>query len=180
MGKILIGVLVLALAWFLFLGGKKDNSVKNEMSQDEITQAEKEKEIDSSEDSFSEKTSITALMKKGGNYMCTMSHSTDVGDTKGTVYIAKEKIRGDFTTQITVPGMKDMGNIDTHMISDGESTYTWSSASAEGFKGPIDSESQTGETSQVPKDENLDYKCVAWNVDDSKFILPTNITFKQI
>lgn len=181
MTKILIGVVVLVGVGFLIWGGeKKDKSSNEELTADQIMQQEKENEINSSEESFNEKTSMSALVKKGGNYMCTVSHGTEVGDTKGTVYIAKDKIRGDFTTNITVAGMGDMGNIDTHMISDGESTYTWSSASPEGFKGPIDSESQTGSSSQVPTNQELDYKCVGWTVDDSKFSLPTNITFKQI
>ena len=182
MTKILIAVVVIVGAAFLIFGGvnKKDKVKNDEMTQDQISQQEIENEIASSDESFDEKTSISALMKKGGEYMCTVDHSTGVGDTKGTVYIAKEKIRGDFTTDITAPGVGAMGNIDTHMISDGESTYTWSSASPEGFKGPVNSESQTGSSSQVPTNQELDYKCVSWKVDNSKFLLPTNITFKQI
>lgn len=178
MAKIVLAVLVLGGAAFLiFSGGNKDD-VKTEENTQESQSAD---EVNVESKDFEEKTTLSKLMGKGGNYMCTFVHSTQMGESTGSVYISNKKIRGDFVSKVSVPGLPNMGDITTHMISDGESVYTWSSMSAEGYKVPVAQEDKTAESSaSVPTDQELDYKCVGWTVDQSKFSLPTNITFKAV
>ncbi len=189
MSKILIAVVVLAVAgYFIFAGGSKKNENVNESdaslesASQEVSESERENNNEknsASEESFEENTSLLALMKKGGNYRCDVNHNTEIGVSSGIVYIAGEKIRGDFNSKVDVPGVVSM-DVESHMISDGESVYTWTSLSNEGYKSPIVVASRSNEDTQtISFDESLNYKCESWSVDVSKFLIPTNITFKN-
>ncbi len=108
------------------------------------------------------------------------THKTEVGDSTGTVFISGKKIRGDFVSKVSIEGLGAMSDIKTYMISDGESVYTWSSMTTDGYKAPVTKEVPKETHATVPTDQELDYKCVVWKIDESKFSLPTNITFKSI
>ena len=182
MAKAVLGLLVLGGAlFFIFSGDKKannDNNLKEDTENvsGESDQVEKTESLD-----FEEKTTLTKLMSKGGNYECNFSHVTDISESTGTVFISGKKIRGDFVSKVTMSGVPDMGDIKTFMISDGESVYTWSSMSSDGYKVPQSKQEVSGQTStNIPSNQELDYKCVGWKVDESKFSLPSNITFKTL
>ncbi len=187
MGKIILGILVLGgAAFFIFSSDKKEDVNKDviedsSQSMDESEDAVSEGSMTEDETKeFNEKTTLTKLMEKGGNYQCNFSHSTQVGDSTGVVFISNKKIRGDFVSKVSVPGMGNMGDIQTFMISDGDSVYTWSSMSNDGFKSPVSNDSPKDSSTGVSVDQELDYKCIGWKLDESKFSLPTNITFKTI
>jgi len=179
MGKIILGILILGgAAYFAFFAGNKNEvDTSNESETSEVNQSD---EIQQTEN-FEEKTTLAKLMENGGNYECTFSHSTEIGESTGTVYISGKKIRGDFISKVTMAGVPNIGDIKTFMISDGESVYTWSSMSAEGYKVPQAEQDKTSQSdASVPTNQELDYKCTAWQVDNSKFSLPTSITFKTL
>lgn len=184
MAKIVLGVLVVGGAlFFIFSGGNKDNLKTKDIEESEgalqEVQDEQTKEVQLK--NFEERTTLAKLMENGGNHECTFAHKTEMGESTGVVYIADKKIRGDFVSKVSVPGLGDMGNIKTFMISDGESVYTWSSMSSEGYKVPASDQDKTSQSdASVPTNQELDYKCIAWQVDQSKFSLPTNITFKTL
>ena len=182
MAKIVLAILVLGGAGFLiFSGGNKEDTRGEESMQELSEESQNESEVNTESKDFEEKTTLSKLMGRGGNYMCTFVHNTQMGESTGSVYISNKKIRGDFVSKVSVPGLANMGDITTHMISDGESVYTWSSMSAEGYKVPVAQEdTATQSSASVPTDQELDYKCVGWTADQSKFSLPTNITFKAI
>src|SRR5690606_25595437 len=109
-----------------------------------------------------------------------VTQQTQVDTSKGTVYITGPKIRGDFTSSVEVPGLVSM-DVTSHMISDGEFIHTWTSLSNEGYKNAVSSKTEANtETGAVSFDQNLNYKCNPWNVDESKFLLPSDITFKTL
>ncbi len=187
MGKIILGILVLGGALFFIFSSDKKDDVNNDISEDSSENIENSEDAisensmtDDEVKEFNEKTTLTKLMEKGGNYQCAFSHSTEVGDSTGIVFISNKKIRGDFVSKVSVPGIGDMGDIKTYMISDGESTYTWSSMSSDGFKSPVADDAPKDSTGSVSANQELDYKCVGWKLDESKFSIPTNITFKTM
>ncbi len=180
--KILVGLLVLGgVAFFIFKGGDKEMKNENTENMSSDVGEMQESENVNMEEDFNEKTTLAKIAQRGGNYECTVTHSSEVGSSNGIVYISGKKIRGDFTSKISVSGLPaGMGDIKTSMISDGESIYTWTSMTSEGYKVPVSEESSSESSGSVSTNQELDYKCVKWNVDESKFSLPTNITFKTI
>src|SRR5690606_31734166 len=99
------------------------------------------KEEVETESDFEENTNLSELTKRGGDYMCNVSHQTQVGTSNGTVYITGPKIRGDFTSSVEVPGLVSM-DVTSHMISDGEFIHTWTSLSNEGYKNAVSSKTE--------------------------------------
>jgi hypothetical protein len=183
MVKIILGILVLGgVAFFIFSGNGKDD-LNNTSNKEQISeQSQNEQVSEAQSEDFEEKTTLAKLMEKTGNYMCTFTHNTQMGESTGTVHISGKRIRGDFISKVSVPGLPNMSDIKTYMISDGESVYTWSSMSSEGYKVPVSDQDKTSqsEDTSIPTNQELDYRCISWKVDASKFSLPTNITFKTL
>lgn len=175
--KIIVGVLVLGgISFFVFKNNTDtvptDSSTEQVASEDTSKDAPKD---------FNEKTTLAKLVEKGGSHKCTFSHTTQVGTSTGTVYIYGKKIRGDFVSKVSIAELPGLNDIHSSMISDGESIYTWSSMTPEGYKASVQQETSTTTTqTNVPTNQELDYSCTAWMVDESKFSLPTHITFKTI
>lgn len=117
--------------------------------------------------------SIKSLM--GKNVTCTITYPD--GSGSGTVYVAGEKMRGDF---VMTAGGKET---DGHMISDGEYMYSWSSAASQGTKIKINATAAQGDSQKsndVDLDREVEMDCDNWSVDESKFELPTGIDFMEI
>lgn len=131
---------------------------------------------DSAKDTTVESTtkgSIRSLLSGGKNITCTVVYPDNVGG--GTMFIADKKMRGDFTT-------KDAGGkqIESHMLQDGEFIYSW--MGAQGVKMKIDTGANAspaaGSAQQgADLDKQQDMNCSSWSVDNSKFILPTDVKF---
>ncbi len=175
--KIIAGVLVLgSVSFFVFKNDKApapaDTSIEESVQENSSESLSKD---------FNEKTTLAKLVEKGGNHKCTFGHTTQVGTSTGTVYISGKKIRGDFVSKVSIAELPGLNDINSSMISDGESIYTWSSMTPEGYKASVKQETSTTTTqTNVPTNQELDYSCTAWMVDESKFSLPTHITFKTI
>jgi hypothetical protein len=120
--------------------------------------------------------SLQQLVARAGSWQCTIDVTTQGVPTKGTTYIADGKVRADFVS--AVPGYTD---IESHMIMRDNTVYTWSSLMAQGMKFPIQDGQLQGErksTEVTPQfDQAYDYSCAAWQTDESKFALPSGITF---
>lgn len=180
MAKVIIGVVILAVgAWLILSGGKNKENVADNQNQDNSSETVVTNvESSVNEEPFEENTSLFDLIKKGGNYICDVSHDTEIGSSTGVAYIAGERVRGDFLSKVDVPGIVSM-DIESHMISDGESVYTWTSLSNEGYKTPVVMAGEANtDTQTISFEDNLNYKCNPWDVDVTKFLIPTNITFK--
>lgn len=123
--------------------------------------------------------SMKDLVARNQSVKCTFNHSTDVDTSSGTVYVSGGKIRGDFD----INAKQAVGTFQAHMITDGEYSYVWSSLLAQGFKMPIakaSAQTASQPTSGVDYNQNLDYQCESWSVDDSVFITPSDISFVSI
>jgi len=121
---------------------------------------------------------ILDLMKLGKSVKCSYSISTDGNEMTGVSYVSAGMMRGDFSVKNS-----DGTTVDSHMISDSEWIYTWTSTMPQGFKMKVmdaeaqNEESATGNMSLSNLRENFDYECVNWVPDESLFIVPSNITF---
>jgi hypothetical protein len=127
------------------------------------------------------KMAFSDFIKQGGAYKCSVAQNVGGISTNGITYIDSGRVRGEYTA--TVQGTK----VDSTMILRDGYTYSWSSMMpGQGFKTKV-ATSATGNTSAPSSgaysfnaDAIGDYNCEAWSVDESKFTVPTNITFKTV
>lgn len=133
--------------------------------------------------SVSTQSSLKDLLLGGKAQTCTYTDKLEGSDITGTSYMASGKMRSDFDSVINGKTMS------THMIMDGNTSYTWTDGQATGFKmtiNPDDLEkdesvdantnSSAGRQS-VDVNKVIDYKCGNWTVDNSLFIPPSDIKF---
>lgn len=152
----------------------------------ENTQATEEKTTDTAQ---SQSSSIRDLLASGKSQKCTvsLSETNEKGiktDTQGTVYISGKNMAEDIAVTSTD---KAMPNVNMRMISDGTYMYTWNTESkAQGMKIKMtepteDSADKTKPTNTgVNLDEKVNMKCSVWAVDNSKFIVPTDVKFADL
>ncbi len=116
---------------------------------------------------------ISDLFNLGKTVHCT--YSTDT--TKGDIFVANKKMGGVFT--VTSSDGKEMSS---NVVSDGEWMYLWSSSMPNGIKMNVSdvtksdtTNSNTSATAALNSSNN--YKCDPWLLDETKFAVPTNMTF---
>lgn len=126
--------------------------------------------------------SLSALMAFGQNITCDFTYAPEEGGTtEGTVYIASERMRGDFVM------LENGSEYEMHVINDTEYGYTWGKG-PEGemaMKFPVseDDDSSIHENDRddsyepIGMDEDVEYECKRWGVDESKFTPPSDVTF---
>ncbi len=177
-GKVLLGV-ILATAGFLIVRGaiKSNDVVLEETGESPVATTP---ETESAEDVSVFSGSAKELMARGGNHKCTFTQEVENSKSTGTVYISGQKLRGDFKSDVTAAGANM--SIESHMISDGEFMYSWSSMMPTGFKMKIAETGATATTTpsnqqSFDSNQKLEYTCVAWTPDEAQFTLPTNVTF---
>jgi hypothetical protein len=120
------------------------------------------------------------LAKKGGQYKCTFSIKDPNTESSGTIYIDGKKFRGDFTSYIKVVNQ----SAESHSISDGDFSYSWTSVSPIGYKVPlIDNGNGAGSGamsgSLSMNGANSSWNCVVEKFGSEKFALPADIKFMQ-
>lgn len=113
-----------------------------------------------------------------GNARCTVSSETNGVTSGGTVYVADNRVRGDFTS--TLP---QTGPVESHMIVRDGFIYTWSSMAPQGMKMAVNNESEAGVSSDPqqpsPYEAQYSYECDAWSPDESQFTVPSTVTFME-
>lgn len=180
--SIIYFILIILVGGAFFVFSKKDNE-KEEVPEVEDSQIEESSPMNESTESFEENTNIFEIAKRGGDFKCEFEQSDQGVKSAGIAYISGGRIRGDFFTEVNMPEFGVSNKIESYMISDGESVYTWTSLSKDGYKTDINEDSKKEDNENFEIDytsENLDYKCESQDVDSSKFLLPTNITFKTM
>ncbi|MCD4740409.1 hypothetical protein K8R43_04440 [archaeon] len=124
--------------------------------------------------------SMQDLIALGNSIRCTFSGSDDEVTFSGVIYVAGKKARND--VDATVDGKK----ISTHVIAEDKWFYTWSSMDPHnGIKMYInmtDEElKELGEGNPYAEQEvDYDFQCWPWIVDNSKFVLPSDVTFTDM
>lgn len=171
-----IGIILLVVV----LGGGIWYATKNKnTAQNDTVATEKNTEAEGVKKEGVFNGSLAELSKRGGDYMCTFSHTTGVGTSNGTVYISGTDIRGDFVTNVVQPTKT---TVESHMIKSGEWVYTWSNMMPVGIKtkAVMDTTAQNPGSQSFDYNQNLDYDCTGWKKDENMFIPPSNITFNTV
>lgn len=128
----------------------------------------------------SERTSLNSLLGQNKNVKCEFSQTDEQGSkSSGTVYVAGERMRGNFTVQVN--GQAEQKS---NILQDKEYNYIWAENAANGIKTKVvdveaaaDQQASNGQTQSVDQDTEYDYKCVDWSVDEAQFQVPGGIQF---
>jgi len=125
--------------------------------------------------------SIADLLAKGRSIRCDLVAKDDSTITSGTTYVANGKFRSDY--KMKVAGSAD---ILAYSLSDGTWLYSWNDIyrdQAAKFKMADLNQEGTKTEAEEEGTENynakFDYKCFDWPTDESVFVPPTGITFKD-
>jgi exopolysaccharide biosynthesis protein len=168
---VVIGVLILLLGigGFFYL-----NSSSNKQTVKQTSVSKPATQNQQASTSLTQ-ASIKSLLASKTPQECSFSDNTGTSNFTGTIFVANGKASGEFNVQ------GPSGPIVSHMVSDGTNAYIWTSLSKQGFKMALaeaSSAAANAKNSGSPDvNKTLDFKCKAWSVDNSKFTLPTDITF---
>ncbi|PIP55526.1 MAG: hypothetical protein CO183_00480 [Candidatus Zambryskibacteria bacterium CG_4_9_14_3_um_filter_42_9] len=173
-------LLVIAIIAILAIGGGVYYA-KNQ-SENKTVETETEMETGASmeiELGVNTRGSLRSLVSLGRNVMCTFTSSADGYESEGTVYIsADNSMRGDFTSNFTA-----QGSVESHMIMNADNSYFWSGNQGTKMstnKLNKDTGVSTDSNQSVDLDSDVDYKCSEWSRDNSKFSVPSTVTFIDI
>lgn len=133
--------------------------------------------------SESHRGTLSSLFGLGQNQVCTYETTDSEGNvTNGTAYIAAsgDKFSGSFN--VSQLGGNDLT---TYIIHDGTYNYMWTSESEEGYKTRIegdetelfDESSAESTPAGVSDEDNYDFDCRPWTLDNTKFTPPSDINF---
>lgn len=123
-------------------------------------------------------STISDLLTRGGDQICTVTINTPDVDSTGMMYISGKKVRGIFTSKV----IKTNIVIDSSMVQNDGWVYSWSSMMSHGYKAPA---ATMGGNQTIPisdaysfeYNQGIEYRCNSWTVDPSFFQLPTWTTF---
>lgn len=124
--------------------------------------------------------SLRSLLGFSTSQMC--KFSDDETGSSGNIYVSSGKMRGDFATVVNGQATS------SHMYSDGQTMYIWVEGADIGYKNSLSAmESitpipETGPASQATFDidQQIDYQCQDWSVDESMFQLPSGVEFRDL
>lgn len=119
------------------------------------------------------------FVKKGGSYECSVEQHVGNIDSNGHVFIDGQRVRGEFTSNVSGK------TIDSSLIIKDSMAYTWSSMMPVGMKMAVNT--TTGDhdaNASGSYDFNAmnigDYNCKEWKVDEATFALPAGINFHDV
>jgi len=161
--KAIIGLLVVAAigggAWYV--------------SSNPKTEAGVETGAPINEDNASTGT-FADLMARVGPWQCEAKAEYEGGQSEGTVLMNDGKIRGDFVASMA-------GRVvNTSFVSVDGYIYTWSDLLPQGMKVKVDAAAGTAGGQGIDPATPVEYSCVFWNADESKFSIPSDIEFFEI
>jgi hypothetical protein len=169
-GIVVVVLLLLGLGFFFITRNSTLVSTSSETTTEESQE---------STGVMSQKQSLRSLLGLGTSQIC--EFSDNASGSSGKVYVSSGKMRGDFATVVN-------GEVtSSHMYSDGQTMYIWMEGSEMGYKNSIASAetpavNPTGTQTSANFDINqqVDYKCQSWTADESMFILPSGVEFKDL
>ncbi|MDC1205333.1 hypothetical protein N8083_00600 [Candidatus Pacebacteria bacterium] len=175
---IIIAVVVVAGGGaFLFLNGNS-NSTDAISSTAIQTNKEtvKEEPSDDIQESFT--GNIEQLLALGKNITCTFTQNDEQAEGTGTVYLSNGRMRGDFMMNFKQGG----GSMEASTIQKDNTLYSWGDSPFGTFatKVAVQDKDKSSKSQSVDFDEEFDYACKKWNVDNSMFDLPATVNFDDI
>lgn len=126
--------------------------------------------------------SMRELAMRGGSYKCSVSSALNdgAGLENAVTYVSGGKVRTDATS--------DAGgtSIQSHMITDGEWMYMWSSNMAQGMKMKVPDAAATSSAvatapagQSVSYDAPYSYTCEPWVADAALLTPPSEVAFME-
>ena len=189
--KIALGMMLILFVVVLAGCGKKETAIEdNQPNQNETEEKwSGDLPVEENEDGFlgKTKTSLKNLMGAGENMKCEWKIEDEAsGVGNGTVYVSGEKFRQDM--EIVEEGQ----TMKMHIISDGQWIYQWNSTTKEGVKMSMNeiekmetestdqTENQAESFSTEDFEEEFEYDCDRWVVDNSLFKVPSDVQFSDM
>ncbi len=183
MKKIIIPIAVLLLVAGIVFATKKNKQPTQQQQQDQAQIQEQ-----NGEDGDSMKASIQEMMAKGKKLKC--EWSDDQGN-KGVMYTDGQRVK----TEMSYSQQQTQNMNDSYMVHQQDTVYVWQANSDVGqmfkeqdfeqFQEEAEEMQDEAEDVQVPKEaqvwqNNYDFKCESWKVDDSVFQVPDDVEFKDM
>ena len=176
---------VVAIVAVLLVGGgvyyatQSDDSDTSEKTVENQQSRESQDVEQEDTDSLSGTATLKSLFSRNESMRCDVSYSGPENEVSGTLYSAADqlKFRWDFVTTT-----KSSGDIESHMIRDGDTQYMWSNGMSQGMKMTVDPESLSTNMEaeeSIDYNQNVSYECDAWSEDASAFEPPSNIEFQS-
>lgn len=164
-------VIILLVGIAFFLASKKSSTTPNAQTPNSVTLQPTKTVIGAIQGT------LKSLLASGNPQACMYTTTMQNTSVNGTVFVASGKMRGDFTSN------GNQAKISGHMIVDSNYTYIWTDASNQGIKMQLNqvqpSITPSINTQSANLDQNVSYTCTNWNEDDTKFNIPTNVTFNS-
>ncbi len=125
------------------------------------------------------RTSMKGLLAMGIPQQCTYNDSQGNG---GTVFVGNNKMRGDFVSKD-----EEDKEVKSHMITVDQTSYIWMDEEKQGFKmawdiNKVDGEDEvlpTPQPGQIDANQEVDYKCQPWILNNSVYEVPKDVTFSD-
>lgn len=175
-------IIIIAIIAVLAVGGgayvAQKNKVKKEMQLDANVETQVNANLDvEAKANVNAKGSLRSLLAIGQNTMCTFTSTAGGITSSGTTYIGSNgDMSGNFSSTTS------SGTVASYMVMKGGMSYAWSGN--QGVKmnvAEMNANSATSSNGQsVNLDSQVDYKCEPWVRDESKFTLPTSVTFMDL
>lgn len=176
-------IIIIAIIAVLAIGGGAYVVSKNKakVSQEEKMESNEERNSEGDEVKVESNTnvkgSLRSLLTIGKNVMCTFTSTAGGITSSGTTYIGSNgDMSGNFSSTTS------SGTVASHMVMKGGMSYAWSGN--QGVKMNVAEMNENSATSSngqsVDLDSQVDYKCEPWVRDESKFTLPSSVTFMDL
>lgn len=124
-----------------------------------------------------ETASLSDMISKGQNQMCTFSDSET--ESVGTVFIGDGNVKADFQS-----GASGQAVVSHMMLLNGEDAYMWMEGETQGFKTSLAQISELSaaseQTNALDVNKAVDYECYPWEADQEQFDLPETVEFQDM
>lgn len=177
---IIVALVVVGGGAYFFLGGTGEemNDPSTSSGQGEEVMEENNEEVSDESENFT--GNLASLFGLGRNVMCSFAQNDEFAEGSGTVYVAGDRVRADYQMMIKEGG----GQMNGSSIVKDDTVYAWGSTPFGDFATKHsqldDADTGNGDSQGFDLNEELDYECKRWNVDNSKFDLPSGVNFDDI
>lgn len=181
MKNIIIGILIvlaLGAGWYYW------STNQNETTTTETTTQEDTTSEDTTTEESDSSNNLMSLLQSGENQMCTYSVEQNGNTISGVIYMSGENMRNNY--ELTGESEEIMGS----MIKQGDTMYIWGPSVPQGIKMTFDLEQLQAQAEANPEQpqsttpfdvtQDMEYSCDPWNVDETQFMPPANITFTDM
>lgn len=163
---IAVVVLVGGAATFVIMNKKSNESTSSNASQSDPVTFD------------TDNVSINDLLTRNASLSCTYEVQDGNSQNTGMAYFSgANDMYGEFTNKT-----KEKTST-AYVIRNNDTQYVWQKGSKNGYKADVsayDKQKQEQMNQQLDPDKKYEFKCQNWDKDESKFEVPSDITFQDI